>query len=210
MGSWELFEHFILWGTRMLELNPSNSSRHYTVLYIYWIRNVSQVFTNQPEGAANVRILWQSIRSMLRYSSPDGPGGLTDMSFWFLWDCFAVRRLPLVKKMCFFLFKMYCLFNIRHGLLNILYAFQLLNNCLFRFCRYTCPFVEKFSIDIETYYKPDTGNQGDVFNMCSAEKRQRTVGKQISRHQEDLRLKVFLTDGLGGRHLLVSRLRNQM
>ncbi|XP_035489726.1 membrane-associated phosphatidylinositol transfer protein 2-like isoform X3 [Scophthalmus maximus] len=41
--------------------------------------------------------------------------------------------------------------------------------------RYTCPFVEKFSIDIETYYKPDTGNQGDVFNMCSAEKRQRTV-----------------------------------
>ncbi|XP_075885810.1 membrane-associated phosphatidylinositol transfer protein 2 [Nelusetta ayraudi] len=41
--------------------------------------------------------------------------------------------------------------------------------------RYTCPFVEKFSIDIETYYKPDTGNQGDVFNMSSAEKRQRTV-----------------------------------
>uniref|UniRef100_A0A8C4H755 Phosphatidylinositol transfer protein membrane associated 2 n=1 Tax=Dicentrarchus labrax TaxID=13489 RepID=A0A8C4H755_DICLA len=41
--------------------------------------------------------------------------------------------------------------------------------------RYTCPFVEKFSIDIETYYKPDTGNQVDVFNMSSAEKRQRTV-----------------------------------
>ncbi|KAM7392431.1 hypothetical protein PAMA_007515 [Pampus argenteus] len=41
--------------------------------------------------------------------------------------------------------------------------------------RYTCPFVEKFSIDIETYYKPDTGNQGDVFNMSSVEKRQRTV-----------------------------------
>ncbi|XP_034458993.1 membrane-associated phosphatidylinositol transfer protein 2-like isoform X2 [Hippoglossus hippoglossus] len=41
--------------------------------------------------------------------------------------------------------------------------------------RYTCPFVEKFSIDIETYYKPDTGNQGDIFNMSSAEKRQRTV-----------------------------------
>lgn len=45
--------------------------------------------------------------------------------------------------------------------------------------RYTCPFVEKFSIDIETYYKPDTGNQGDVFNMSSAEKRQRTVGKSV-------------------------------
>uniref|UniRef100_A0A3B4AZG1 Phosphatidylinositol transfer protein N-terminal domain-containing protein n=1 Tax=Periophthalmus magnuspinnatus TaxID=409849 RepID=A0A3B4AZG1_9GOBI len=28
--------------------------------------------------------------------------------------------------------------------------------------RYTCPFVEKFSIDIETYYKPDTGNQADL------------------------------------------------
>ncbi|XP_049415801.1 membrane-associated phosphatidylinositol transfer protein 2-like isoform X3 [Epinephelus fuscoguttatus] len=41
--------------------------------------------------------------------------------------------------------------------------------------RYTCPFVEKFSIDIETYYKPDTGNQVDVFNMSSADKRQRTV-----------------------------------
>uniref|UniRef100_A0A3Q1FU38 Phosphatidylinositol transfer protein membrane associated 2 n=1 Tax=Acanthochromis polyacanthus TaxID=80966 RepID=A0A3Q1FU38_9TELE len=41
--------------------------------------------------------------------------------------------------------------------------------------RYTCPFVEKFSIDIETYYKPDTGNQVDVFNLSSVEKRQRTV-----------------------------------
>nr|XP_057918985.1 membrane-associated phosphatidylinositol transfer protein 2-like isoform X2 [Doryrhamphus excisus] len=41
--------------------------------------------------------------------------------------------------------------------------------------RYTCPFVEKFSIDIETYYMPDTGNQVDVFNLSSAEKRQRTV-----------------------------------
>uniref|UniRef100_A0AAQ6AGQ8 DDHD domain-containing protein n=1 Tax=Amphiprion ocellaris TaxID=80972 RepID=A0AAQ6AGQ8_AMPOC len=41
--------------------------------------------------------------------------------------------------------------------------------------RYTCPFVEKFSIDIETYYKPDTGNQAEVFNMSVAEKRQRTI-----------------------------------
>ncbi|XP_039658341.1 membrane-associated phosphatidylinositol transfer protein 2-like isoform X1 [Perca fluviatilis] len=40
--------------------------------------------------------------------------------------------------------------------------------------RYTCPFVEKFSIDIETYYKSDTGNQ-DVFNMSATEKRQRTI-----------------------------------
>ncbi|XP_041692265.2 membrane-associated phosphatidylinositol transfer protein 2-like isoform X1 [Coregonus clupeaformis] len=41
--------------------------------------------------------------------------------------------------------------------------------------RYTCPFVEKFSIDIETYYKPDLGNQPDVFNMSPAEKRLRTL-----------------------------------
>ncbi|XP_028826770.1 membrane-associated phosphatidylinositol transfer protein 2 isoform X2 [Denticeps clupeoides] len=41
--------------------------------------------------------------------------------------------------------------------------------------RYTCPFVEKFSIDIETYYKPDTGTQTDVFNLSSAEKRQTSV-----------------------------------
>ncbi|XP_028681290.1 membrane-associated phosphatidylinositol transfer protein 2 isoform X2 [Erpetoichthys calabaricus] len=41
--------------------------------------------------------------------------------------------------------------------------------------RYTCPFVEKFSIDIETYYKPDTGDQVDVFNLSSAEKRQRIL-----------------------------------
>ncbi|XP_062237894.1 membrane-associated phosphatidylinositol transfer protein 2-like isoform X3 [Platichthys flesus] len=41
--------------------------------------------------------------------------------------------------------------------------------------RYTCPFVEKFSIDIETYYKPDTGNQADVFNMSAVEKRQRAI-----------------------------------
>ncbi|CAL9708800.1 unnamed protein product [Knipowitschia caucasica] len=41
--------------------------------------------------------------------------------------------------------------------------------------RYTCPFVEKFSIDIETYYKPDTGNQVDVFNMSAVDKRQRTI-----------------------------------
>ncbi|XP_060926875.1 membrane-associated phosphatidylinositol transfer protein 2-like isoform X1 [Limanda limanda] len=41
--------------------------------------------------------------------------------------------------------------------------------------RYTCPFVEKFSIDIETYYKPDTGNQADVFNMSAVEKRQSAI-----------------------------------
>uniref|UniRef100_A0A3B4B1W4 Phosphatidylinositol transfer protein N-terminal domain-containing protein n=1 Tax=Periophthalmus magnuspinnatus TaxID=409849 RepID=A0A3B4B1W4_9GOBI len=62
--------------------------------------------------------------------------------------------------------------------------------------RYTCPFVEKFSIDIETYYKPDTGNQADVFNMSATEKRQRNpidiVTDPIAAHEykveEDPRL----------------------
>ncbi|XP_015499294.1 membrane-associated phosphatidylinositol transfer protein 2 isoform X5 [Parus major] len=38
--------------------------------------------------------------------------------------------------------------------------------------RYTCPFVEKFSIDIETYYKTDPGDHNNVFNLTAAEKRQ--------------------------------------
>uniref|UniRef100_A0A670Z057 Phosphatidylinositol transfer protein membrane associated 2 n=1 Tax=Pseudonaja textilis TaxID=8673 RepID=A0A670Z057_PSETE len=38
--------------------------------------------------------------------------------------------------------------------------------------RYTCPFVEKFSIDIETYYISDSGEQPNVFNLSPAEKRQ--------------------------------------
>ncbi|XP_067910659.1 membrane-associated phosphatidylinositol transfer protein 2 isoform X4 [Heterodontus francisci] len=41
--------------------------------------------------------------------------------------------------------------------------------------RYTCPFVEKFSIDIETYYKPGSGDQANVFNLSTAEKRQRIL-----------------------------------
>ncbi|XP_019394411.1 PREDICTED: membrane-associated phosphatidylinositol transfer protein 2 isoform X5 [Crocodylus porosus] len=41
--------------------------------------------------------------------------------------------------------------------------------------RYTCPFVEKFSIDIETYYKADPGEYFNVFNLSPAEKRQTTL-----------------------------------
>lgn len=44
--------------------------------------------------------------------------------------------------------------------------------------RYTCPFVEKFSIEIETYYRPDSGKQTNVFNLTAAEKRQRILGKR--------------------------------
>lgn len=43
--------------------------------------------------------------------------------------------------------------------------------------RYTCPFVEKFSIEIETYYLPDGGQQPNVFNLSGAERRQRILGK---------------------------------
>lgn len=32
--------------------------------------------------------------------------------------------------------------------------------------RYTCPFVEKFSLEIETYYFPDNGYQENVFKVC--------------------------------------------
>ncbi|XP_061416960.1 membrane-associated phosphatidylinositol transfer protein 2-like isoform X2 [Lethenteron reissneri] len=41
--------------------------------------------------------------------------------------------------------------------------------------RYTCPFVEKFSIDIETHYQQDGGDQLNVFNLGAAEKRQCSV-----------------------------------
>ncbi|XP_075033730.1 membrane-associated phosphatidylinositol transfer protein 2 isoform X7 [Mixophyes fleayi] len=41
--------------------------------------------------------------------------------------------------------------------------------------RYTCPFVEKFSIDIETFYKSDCGEHANVFNLSPAEKRQTTL-----------------------------------
>uniref|UniRef100_A0A8B9T6G0 Phosphatidylinositol transfer protein membrane associated 2 n=1 Tax=Anas platyrhynchos TaxID=8839 RepID=A0A8B9T6G0_ANAPL len=37
---------------------------------------------------------------------------------------------------------------------------------------WNCPFVEKFSIDIETYYKTDPGEHANVFNLSPAEKRQ--------------------------------------
>ncbi|KAH0621111.1 hypothetical protein JD844_022144 [Phrynosoma platyrhinos] len=41
--------------------------------------------------------------------------------------------------------------------------------------RYTCPFVEKFSIEIETYYRPDAGKQNNIFSLNAAERRQRIL-----------------------------------
>ncbi|KQS30365.1 protein retinal degeneration B isoform X4 [Drosophila erecta] len=41
--------------------------------------------------------------------------------------------------------------------------------------RYTCPFVEKFSLDIETYYYPDNGYQDNVFQLSGSDLRNRIV-----------------------------------
>ncbi|XP_055385938.1 protein retinal degeneration B isoform X2 [Condylostylus longicornis] len=41
--------------------------------------------------------------------------------------------------------------------------------------RYTCPFVEKFSLDIETYYFPDNGNQENVFKLSGSDLKSRVV-----------------------------------
>ena len=43
--------------------------------------------------------------------------------------------------------------------------------------RYTCPFVEKFSLDIETVYHEDGGHQDNVFNLKASELSERSVGK---------------------------------
>lgn len=43
--------------------------------------------------------------------------------------------------------------------------------------RYTCPFVEKFSLEIETYYYPDGGHQENVFKLDGSDLRNRIVGK---------------------------------
>lgn len=41
--------------------------------------------------------------------------------------------------------------------------------------------MEKFSIEIETYYLPDGGEQPNVFNLSGAERRQRILGEAWSR-----------------------------
>lgn len=43
--------------------------------------------------------------------------------------------------------------------------------------RYTCPFVEKFSLEIETYYFPDDGHQENVFKLDGSDLRNRVVGE---------------------------------
>lgn len=45
--------------------------------------------------------------------------------------------------------------------------------------RYTCPFVEKFMLEIETKYFGDAGTQDNVFNLSGGELRNRVVGNMI-------------------------------
>jgi len=42
--------------------------------------------------------------------------------------------------------------------------------------RYTCPFVEKFSLEIETYYYADNGHQENVFGLSGSDLRNRMIG----------------------------------
>ena len=48
---------------------------------------------------------------------------------------------------------------------------------------FRCPFIEKFSITIETVYHQDSGTQENVFNLSQAELRNRVVGKSSLYHQ---------------------------
>ncbi|KAI5636155.1 phosphatidylinositol transfer protein domain-containing protein [Phthorimaea operculella] len=41
--------------------------------------------------------------------------------------------------------------------------------------RYTCPFVEKFSLEIETYYYADNGHQDNVFKLTGSDLKNRVV-----------------------------------
>ena len=43
--------------------------------------------------------------------------------------------------------------------------------------RYKCPFVDKFTLEIETYYFDDSGDQENVFQLKDAELRDREIGE---------------------------------
>lgn len=57
--------------------------------------------------------------------------------------------------------------------------------------RYTCPFVQRFSLEIETLYCADAGHQDNVFGLSESELRNRIVGKQfISSHHNSFHINV--------------------
>ncbi len=43
--------------------------------------------------------------------------------------------------------------------------------------KYKCPFVERFTLEIETYYFNDDGSQENVFGLSKSELRERLVGQ---------------------------------
>lgn len=63
--------------------------------------------------------------------------------------------------------------------------------------RYTCPFVEKFSLEIETFYFPDDGHQENVFNLEGSDLRNRSVGEcyEIYSNVIDLKCEIFFMFG---------------
>lgn len=54
---------------------------------------------------------------------------------------------------------------------------SLLTNLPVSLHRYTCPFVERFSLEIETKYFDDAGDKDNVFELTGSEIRNRQVGK---------------------------------
>lgn len=60
--------------------------------------------------------------------------------------------------------------------------------------RYTCPFVEKFSLEIETYYFADNGHQENVFQLTGSDLRNRVVGEfnlMLQKKQKNYALYLF-------------------
>ena len=43
--------------------------------------------------------------------------------------------------------------------------------------RFSCPFLEKFSIEMETFYYNDAGNQENVFSLSAEERKNVKIGK---------------------------------
>lgn len=51
--------------------------------------------------------------------------------------------------------------------------------------RYTCPFVQRLSLEIETYYCADDGHQENVFKLTGSDLRNRVVGEFINGSQRN-------------------------
>ncbi|ALC49367.1 vib [Drosophila busckii] len=63
--------------------------------------------------------------------------------------------------------------------------------------RYTCPFVEKFLLDIETYYHPDNGYQDNVFQLSGSDLRNRVDQLYGGDYVKEEDPKQFVSDKTG-------------